>query len=137
MTIKTATPYLTLGGKADEAVAFYQSALGAKVQTLQRFGEVQPDCPENLKSWVMHAVLQLDNATLMLSDGSPQEKPTPGGPIHVALEIDNAAQGRATFEALSKGGTVFQPLVDAPWGALFGSLQDRYGIHWMFNSAKS
>lgn len=138
MTIKSATPYLVFGGKAEEAIAFYGSALGAKVQTLQRFGDMQNDCPESMKGWVMHAVLQLDSgAVIMLSDGSPEDKPTPGSSTHVALDIDSGAQGRAAFEALSKGGTVTQPLIEAPWGALFGSLQDRFGIRWMFNSAKS
>jgi PhnB protein len=26
-----------------------------------------------------------------------------------------------------------QPLTDAFWGAKFGSLADKFGIHWMFN----
>ncbi|QSQ17568.1 VOC family protein [Myxococcus landrumensis] len=138
MAIKSATPYLVFGGKAEEAIAFYSSALGAKVHALQRFGDMVPNCPDALKKRVMHAVLQFDSgATLMLSDGSPEDRPTPGSSTHVALDIDSAAQGRAAFEALSKGGTVTQPLIDAPWGALFGSLQDRYGIRWMFNSAKT
>ena len=37
MTIKSATPYLILNGKAEQAIAFYQSALGAKLEALQRF----------------------------------------------------------------------------------------------------
>ncbi|WP_338868609.1 VOC family protein [Myxococcus stipitatus] len=138
MAIKSATPYLVFGGKAEEAIAFYGSALGAKVQTLQRFGDMQNDCPESMKNWVMHAVLQFDSgAVIMLSDGSPEDKPTPGSSTHVALDIDSGAQGRAAFEALAKGGAVIQPLIEAPWGALFGSLQDRFGIRWMFNSAKT
>ncbi|AGC43346.1 glyoxalase/bleomycin resistance protein/dioxygenase [Myxococcus stipitatus DSM 14675] len=137
MAIKSATPYLVFGGKAEEAIAFYSGALGAKVQTLQRFGDMQPDCPAAIKNWVAHAVIQFDSgATLMLSDGSPEDKPTPGSSTHVALDIDSAAQGKAAFDALSKGGTVSQPLIEAPWGAQFGALQDRYGIRWMFNVAK-
>ncbi|WP_342379940.1 VOC family protein [Myxococcus stipitatus] len=137
MAIKSATPYLVFGGKAEEAIAFYGSALGAKVQTLQRFGDMQPDCPAALRDSVAHAVIQFDSgATLMLSDGSPEDKPTPGSSTHVALDIDSAAQGKAAFDALSKGGTVTQPLIEAPWGASFGALHDRFGIRWMFNVAK-
>jgi PhnB protein len=136
MTIKAATPYLTLGGKGDEAIGFYQRALGAKLESLQRFGDVDKSCPESLKHWVMHAQLQVGSALLMLSDGSPESKPAPGGTVNVALDIDNAAQARECFAALSEGGSVFQPLIEAPWGALFGALQDRFGVNWMFNSAK-
>ncbi len=137
MAIKTAVPYLTLGGKADEAITFYKTALGAKLESLQRFGDVQHDCPDAMKNWVMHAVLQLDHAVLFLSDGAPGAIPAPGGTVNIALDIDSAAQGRTTFEALSKGGTIVQPLIEAPWGATFGALQDRYGINWMFNVAKA
>ena len=136
MTIKAATPYLTLGGKAAEAVPFYQRALGAEVTALQRFGEVQHNCPDAMKNQVMHAELKVGDALLMMSDGTPDTKPTPGGTVNVALNFDNSAQARKCFEALSEKGAVFQPLIDAPWGALFGALQDQYGVNWMFNSAK-
>lgn len=136
MTIKAATPYLILSGKAAEAVPFYQRALGAEVTALQRFGEVRNNCPDALKNQVMHAELKVGDARLMMSDGTPDTKPTPGGTVNVALDFDNAAQARKCFEALSEKGAVFQPLIDAPWGALFGALQDQYGVNWMFNSAK-
>jgi len=139
MSIKSATPYLMLLGKAEEAIAFYEKALGAKVEALQRFGDAMgSNCPEALKDKVMHAALRIGGATIFLSDGDPQEKgPVAGGPVHVALDLDSAAQAREIFAALSEGGKAFQPLFDAPWGALFGALQDRYGIDWMFNSAKT
>ena len=53
------------------------------------------------------------------------------------LQLASAAQARGAFDALSNGGTVFQPMGDAPWGGLFGALQDRFGISWMFTSTKS
>lgn len=136
MAIKTAIPYLNMNGKADEAIPFYEQALGAKVTTLMRFGDAMPDCPAALKNQVMHAALQLGDATIFLSDGSPNVKPTPGGTVNVAVAFDDAAQARGSFDSLSKGGTIGQPLGDAPWGGLFGALQDRFGISWMFTSTK-
>jgi len=137
MAIRTAVPYLTLDGKAQEAIQFYERALGAKVESLQRFGDVMPSCPDAMKNQVMHAVVRLGDATIFLSDGSPQNKAIAGNQVQVALDIQGESQGREAFEALSEGGTVHQPMIDAPWGALFGALQDRYGIAWMFNVSKS
>jgi PhnB protein len=37
------------------------------------------------------------------------------------------------FGALSRGGEVRMPLMDAPWGARFGMLTDQFGIQWMIN----
>ncbi|HEU4538811.1 MAG TPA: VOC family protein [Polyangiaceae bacterium] len=133
MTIQTATPYLILNGQAQRAIALYQRALGANPGALQRFGDVDGSCPEARKSFVMHAELRVGDAMLMLSDG-PAEGPMPGaGAVSIALNIDDQAQARQSFEALAASGKVIQPLFDAPWGALFGVVADEFGVHWMFN----
>lgn len=136
MSIKTVIPYLNLRGKSVEAIEFYTSALGAQVQFLQRFGEGMQDCPEAMKDQVMHSELKLGDNTLYLSDGSPDQNTNAGGIVTVALGFDDEERCRASFDRLAAGGKVFQPLIDAPWGALFGSLQDRYGINWMFSAEK-
>lgn len=56
--------------------------------------------------------------------------------MSVALQFDDAAQARSAFDALATKGKVVQPLIDAPWGELFGALSDEFGINWMFNSAR-
>lgn len=134
MTIKTATPYLILNGKAEQAIAFYQTALGAKVEVVQRFGDVDQSCPAAMKSRVMHAGLRVGDALLMMSDGPNDEAPPRGGNVNIALDFDDAEQARRCFDALAASGQVVQPLIDAPWGGLFGALADSFGIHWMFNS---
>lgn len=133
MAIKTATPYLILNGRAQEAIEFYQKALGAKVDTLQRFGEMMENCPEAMKEWVAHARLQLDETVLLMSDGGPGEKQE-GSAVQVAIHFDDEAQARASFDALAEGGTVTEALFNAPWGGLFGALRDRFGIAWMFTT---
>ena len=42
-------------------------------------------------------------------------------------EIDKA------FANMSQGGKVVMPLADQFWGAKFGMLIDKFGMHWMFN----
>lgn len=137
MTVNTATPYLILGGLADEAIAHYQDAFGATVESLQRFGDMDANCPEATKNMVMHAVLKLDSATIMLSDGGPGEKAVGAGATSVALQLDDAAAARHSFDILATSGKVVQPLISAPWGALFGAVHDRFGVSWMFNCAVS
>ncbi len=136
MTIQAATPYFILNGRAEQAIALYQRALGAKLETLQRFGDVDQGCPAAMKSRVMHAALRVGDASLMMSDGPNDEAPAPGGSVSVALHFDDADQARRCFDALATNGKVIQPLIDAPWGDLFGVLCDEFGISWMFNSAR-
>ena len=136
MTIKAATPYFLLNGRTEQAIALYQRALGAKLEALQRFGDVDQSCPAAMKSRVMHAMLRVGDAPLMLSDGPNEEAPPLSGSVSVALAFDDPDQARRCFDALATNGKVIQPLFDAPWGDLFGVLCDEFGINWMFNSAR-
>lgn len=133
MTIKAATPYLMVHGQAEQAIAHYGEALGATVETLMRFGDVDQSCPAAQKSLVMHSVLRVGQAVLMLSDSSEKKEPVPGDTVSVALDFSDANKAHRSFEALAAGGRVIEPLMQAPWGALFGALVDKFGVSWMFN----
>lgn len=135
MSILAATPYLILNGKAEQAVALYQRCLGARTETLQRFGEVDGSCPVARRERVMHAELRVGNAVLMMSDGPADGPLAEGGSISIAIALDDAEEARRSFDALAASGQVIQPLVAAPWGALFGVVRDELGISWMFNCA--
>jgi PhnB protein len=136
MTIKAATPYFILNGRAEQAIALYQRALGAKLESLQRFGDVQGSCSEAEKGRVMHAALRVGDALVMMSDGSNSEAPPQSGNMSVALAFDDPDQARRCFDALATNGKVIEPLFDAPWGDLFGVVNDEFGINWMFNSSR-
>lgn len=134
MAVKTAIPYLILNGQAERALEQYKSVLGGEVTTLQRFGEVDQSCPEANRNLIMHAELRVDDALLMLSDG-PGHAPVPTeGAVQVALGLDGETTLRRVFDALSAGGRVVCPPINAPWGGVFCSFADRYGVGWMLTS---
>lgn len=138
MSIRAATPYLILAGHARRALSLYARALGARTETLQRFGEVDQSCPAARRELVMHASIRIGNALLMLSDG-PEEAATPAGrgAVCVALDFDDEAELRRAFQGLVESGKPIMPVFDAPWGALFGAVEDELGIHWMLNCSKA
>ena len=65
-------PYLFFNGRCEEAVAFYQKALGAQLSMLMRFDECPDSPPQGLPpGWgkkVMHASLNIGDANVMMSD---------------------------------------------------------------------
>lgn len=132
MSIATATPYLFLGGRAEEAIEAYTEALDAEVTSLQRFGDMDEGCPEAIRNRVMHASLQLGDGLLFLSDG-PDGVPSQPGNVSVALSLDDPKATQRYFQALAASGEIIEDLFEAPWGALFGVVQDEFGISWMFN----
>ncbi len=133
MSIQSATPYLVLCGKAEAAIALYTRALGATVNELKRFGDMDQSCAAAQKDLVMHAELKLGNGLLMLSDG-PGETPGQGlGHMSIALNFNDEAEAKRCFAGLGETGKIVQPLIAAPWGALFGIVHDEFGFSWMFN----
>ncbi|MFO0728536.1 MAG: glyoxalase/bleomycin resistance/extradiol dioxygenase family protein [Myxococcota bacterium] len=137
MTIIQLNPYLNFNGDAGKAIKLYEKALGAKTESLQRFGDMAPkDTPPALHDNVIHAVLRIGNSVVMISDGRPGEPVPAGGSAHVCLAYDDVEEMRRAFDALSVGGTVTMALADTFWGAVFGTLTDAHGIQWMFNCEK-
>ena len=135
MSLTTVNAYLNFDGTASDAIAFYERALGAKVQFLQRFSDMPGSTFEGADAnRVMHATLALGSGTLMISDSMPGSAPSRGTAIQVCLQYAGTDEVDAHFAAMSEGAQVTMPLENTFWGARFGTLTDRYGIDWMFNA---
>jgi PhnB protein len=126
-------PYLTFKDNAREAMEFYHSAFGGKLDsnTFKEFGASQ-DPSEDDK--IMHSMLVADNGiTLMGADTPKGMDYRPGTNMAISLSGDNEAELTGYFNKLSAGGTVREPLGKAPWGDTFGMFTDRFGVEWMVN----
>jgi len=136
MSIKNLNPYIIFNGDAEQAVALYERALGAKTDGLMRFGDMAspggPSDPSTAKR-IVHARLQIGGGFIMVSDARPTDPPFQEGSTHICLDFADAKDMAGRFDALAAGGKVTMPLQDTFWGAKFGMLQDAYGIQWMFN----
>ena len=127
------SPYLSFRDTAREAMEFYRSVFGGKLEqnTFKEFG-VSSDPTEDDK--IMHSMLVADNGiTFMAADTPSGMEHTPGSTVTMALSGDDEAELSGYFTKLAEGGTVTMPLGDAPWGAKFGALTDRFGVAWMVN----
>src|ERR1035441_9038788 len=67
-------PYLFFGGRCEEALKFYGTALGAQVDFLMRYKESPEPLPPGrlapgYEDKVMHATFRIAGNTLMASDG--------------------------------------------------------------------
>lgn len=128
-------PYLYFDGRCEEAVAFYQSALGAEVEMLMRYRE-SPDppppgmVPPEREDKVMHASLRIGGALLMASDDCSGNAQQFGG-FSLSLSVPDAATADRMFSALASGGQVVMPLGKTFWSPRFGMVTDRFGVGWM------
>ncbi len=128
-------PYLFFDGQAEEALAFYEKALGAKREMLMRFSE-SPDpisndrLPPGFENKIMHASFLLGEARVMVSDGGGLTGRKFGG-FALSLQFPSEASVRAAFEALAEGGQIDMPIGPTFWSACFGMVTDRFGVQWM------
>lgn len=128
-------PYLCMDGNTREAVAFYQKVLGAELVTMQTFGEMQdPHIPESAKNLIMHAHLRYGESDLMFSDSFPGQTVQGGNQVSIAIHTDSKEESERIFAALAEAGQVEMPLQETPWSPAYGSLRDKYGIHFQINT---
>jgi PhnB protein len=126
-------PYLFFGGRCEEAVEFYRTALGAELQMLMRYQESpepHPNLPSCFGDKVMHASFRIGSSTLMASDGMCDGKANFDG-FSLSISVPDEPEADRVFGALAEGGLVTMPLEKTFWAPKFGMLQDRFGVGWM------
>jgi PhnB protein len=131
-------PYLFFNGRCEEAIEFYQKALGAEVVMLMRYKESPEPPPPGMvpARWdnkIMHASLRIGDANVMASDGCTEGASFQG--FSLALSLKDEADAKRKFAALSEGGQVQMPLGKTFWSPCFGMVADRFGVGWMVTVA--
>jgi PhnB protein len=126
-------PYLFFQGRAEEAIDFYEKALGAKRVMLMRFKD-NPDAPAppppELANKVMHARLEIGGEVILLSDGQGSQGLQFQG-FALTLSVADQAEADKAFEALSEGGQIVQPLQKTFFSERFGMTRDPFGVLWI------
>lgn len=127
-------PYLFFGGRCEEALEFYKSALGATVDMVMHHRD-SPDKPPpgmlqpGYEDKVMHASFRVGESLIMASDGCGEGAKFGG--FSLSLSLPTEADAQRVFAALSEGGKVTMPLMKTFWSPCFGMLEDKFGVGWM------
>ncbi len=113
-------PYLSMAGRAAEALEFYAGAFGGT--ELERMAD--PQDPDKL----MHCSTVIHGRALMMTDYVAGDGPPARNFGHLQLIV---ADGRFWWDrAIAAGCTVIDPFQRQFWGDDFGLLQDPFGIKW-------
>jgi PhnB protein len=121
-TMRGVIPYLSLDGRAAEAVEFYARAFGAR-----EFGRfLDEENPDRL----MHVQIEINGGCLMMTDCRAPwetEAPKPQG-FNLQLVVTDGDAWWA--RALAAGCTVVMPFERQFWGDRWGMLRDPFGMDW-------
>ncbi|SKA09846.1 PhnB protein [Enhydrobacter aerosaccus] len=132
-------PYLSFEGRCEEAIDFYKTAVGAKVEMMMRFKEAPADqqamiTPE-ARDKVMHAALRIGDSQVLASDGQCTGKGSFSG-ITLTLNAGSDAEAEKLFTALGQGGQVQMPMAETFFASRFGIVADKFGVGWMIINAR-
>lgn len=131
----TLTPYLLFDGNCREAMEFYQKCLGGELKAMKVKETPAKDfMPASQHEKTINARLVSGKIEISASDWlRPDRERFPGNTVCLYLSAATAEELRALFERLAEGGNVTDPLKEMFFG-LYGALNDRFGMRWMFQS---
>ena len=129
------TPYLIFNGRCEEALGFYEKAIGAEVDALMRFKDSPepppPGCAPVDADKIMHSSFKVGGTTIMATDGMTPN----GGPkfegFTLTIHAKDETEADRLFAALSQGGQVQMPLGKTFFAKRFGMVADKFGVSWM------
>ena len=127
-------PYLTFGGRCEEAMTFYGAVLGASVTFMMRQKEAPaggPPVPPGGKK-IMHANLRSAAARSWPRTACPASR-SPFAGFSLSLDPASVEEAQRLCAALADGGTVLMPVQKTFWAEGFGMVRDRFGVSWMLN----
>jgi len=133
-------PYLFFDGKCEEALNYYKSKLGAKVDMMMRFKESPEPAsmqglPANAGDKIMHSSFHIGDTMLMASDGMCGGKPNFQG-LSLSIAVDDDATAERLFNALKADGQAQMPMSETFFASRFGVVADKFGVSWMIIHGK-
>jgi PhnB protein len=135
--------YINTPGRTEEAFEFYRSVFGGEFTDLRRFRDMDmgPNAPtlsDAELNCVLHIELPilaghvLEGTDMLQSLGHELQV---GNNFSINLHPDSREEADRLYAGLSVGSAFAPGMVDMPWGAYWGSFEDRFGIRWMINQA--
>src|SRR3954454_25341521 len=128
----------SLRAGCEEAISFYQKAVGAKAGVINRFRD-SPDpriARPEMADKIMHAEIRIGDNVLLVSDGmSSTGQPSFQG-FSLSLQVADAEEAEKVFLALSDGAKIQTPLTETFFAPRFAMLTDRFGLGWIIIAQK-
>jgi PhnB protein len=130
-------PYLNFRDNTREAMQFYQSVFGGKLD-MNTFKDFNASESPSEDDKIMHSQLEADNGIVFMAADTPASMEyRQGTNMAMSLSGDDDAALSGYYEKLADGGKVTMPLEVAPWGDKFGMVTDKYGVDWLVNISGS
>lgn len=127
---KMIIPFVSINN-ALEAIDYYKNVLQAEMnQEITMLSDIPGFEANEFKNKVGHSTLIIQGSTLFLNDLLESSPLPQGDNIQFVLNYETEAELRKTFNAIAVDGEIKADLQEVHWGALFGTVKDKFGITW-------
>ena len=132
--------YLNFMGKTEEAFNFYKKVFGTEFISVTRMKDMPrpagaPSLTESEADLIMNIQLPITSGhVLMATDmvASMGHNLKVGNNVTISLDLDSKEEAEKIYNQLLVNSPENSgPLAPMPWGAIWGSCEDQYGIRWM------
>lgn len=126
--------YLTFNGNCREAMNFYHTCFGGKIQ-FQTIGDspLGNKLGPEIQHFILQASISTDHFTLMGTDMVEENGLVQGNAVSIWVECNNTKEAQKYYQKLAEKGNSYQPIAPTFSGALLGGLTDQFGKHWLFH----
>jgi PhnB protein len=129
--------YLTFNGNCRHAMKFYEKCLGGKL-VFNTVGQFMPTkkMSGQMKDCIVNATLTNKALVLIGTDMPADNCLLRGNNVSLMLICNSEQEMLRRYKKLSAGGEKTRMPARTFGDALFGTLTDRYGNHWLLNYQK-
>lgn len=131
-------PFISFNGTCEQAFNTYKTIFGGDYTKFVRYNDVShqegaPVHSEEFGNQIRHIELPLNNDVSLIGCDNAESSSdlVEGNNLKICVLPENNEEADRLFQALSIDGTVKTPMSESSWGSYYGSLIDKFGIHWM------
>ena len=138
--------YLNFMGNTEEAFNFYKKVFNSEFISLTRMKDMPrpagaPELLESDANKIMNIQLPITNGHILMATDALESlghKVISGNNVTISLDLDSEEEAQSIYSQLMTNSSENSgPLAQMPWGALWGSCLDQFGIRWMISYAKA
>lgn len=129
--------YLVFNRNCEEALDAYAKAFNGEITEKQKYGDVPDagfDIDENDKNLIMHARMKFGNTEIMCADNPDNFHA--GTNMFISIMTKDAEQIKNAWNILKQDAEIYMELAPTFFAEQHGSLQDKFGVNWMFTVMK-
>lgn len=132
MTAPTICPFLMFQGDGMAALDFYATAFpNARIDLLELYGPGEP----GVEGTIRRARLAIGNQSVLCTDSVVKHDFGFTPAFSFLVDCADETQLRMLASRLATGGFELMPVGTYGFSALFGWVQDRFGVSWQLNLA--